>query len=262
MKELQFDYTMKLTFDSPIKEHRFTLKCTPQSNDRQIISDLNIDVFPKEFLSTDMDSFGNTCIYGYSEHEHDHFSFCVTGKAKTGLLSYEKAGDEVDIGLYKYQTAYTRPGTKLKKTFQEHLNSYEGISNLDKAVSIMQYLYENFEYVQGVTNINTTAEEAFALGRGVCQDYSHIMLSLCRMSNVPARYVVGMLIGEGLSHAWVEIFHEGNWIALDPTNNVIVTDEHIKISNGRDYKDCTINQGMFTGNAGQVQQIYVSVNEI
>lgn len=126
----------------------------------------------------------------------------------------------------------------------------------------MRRLYQDFHYEQGVTDISTTAEEALLLGKGVCQDYSHIMLSLCRMERIPSRYVVGMLMGEGLSHAWVEICSDGHWIALDPTNNLVVDTQHIKISSGRDYQDCIINQGVFTGFASQVQHIQVSVKEI
>lgn len=262
MKELHFNYNMELKFDSPIKQHRFTLKCTPISNCRQVILDLNIDVFPKEFLSTDTDSFGNSCIYGYSEHEHDHFSVLVEGKAKAGLEIYEEADYVYNAARYKYQTDYTKPGVALRQAYEANLAGISGSSNFEKADKFMKYLYNNFEYVQGVTNIYTTAEEAFALGKGVCQDYSHILISFCRMAGIPARYVVGMLIGEGLSHAWVEVFSEEKWVALDPTNNLIVEDSHVKISNGRDYKDCTINKGMFTGHANQIQQISVSVTEM
>ena len=67
--------------------------------------------------------------------------------------------------------------------------------------------------------------------------------------------------GEGASHAWVEIYENGCWYAVDPTNNLIVDDAHIKISHGRDYKDCLINQGVFTGSAGQNQEIHVLVQE-
>ena len=101
-----------------------------------------------------------------------------------------------------------------------------------------------------------------ALGMGVCQDYSHILLSLCRMERIPARYVVGLLMGEGLSHAWVEVCSGGRWIALDPTNNLVVDDQHIKISSGRDYKDCMINQGLFVGRTTQRQDVHVSVTEL
>lgn len=88
------------------------------------------------------------------------------------------------------------------------------------------------------------------------------MLSLCRMLGIPCRYVAGMLIGEGASHAWVEIADNGVWYGLDPTNGTRVSEEHIKISHGRDYADCLINQGVFTGNAVQRQSVSVSVQEV
>lgn len=260
MKELEFQYSMKLTFDTPIENHRFTLKCIPRSNKRQEITQFDIDVYPKEFLSMDDDSFGNSCIYGYSQKFHDHFSIQLSGHARTGLNNYEETDDLFKIGMYKYQTDYTAPGSCIL-AFSKSLPFSDSASNYDKALVIMTELYQHFRYVQGVTNISTTAEDAFALGQGVCQDYSHIMISLCRLNGIPARYVVGMLMGEGLSHAWVEIFHNNVWIAFDPTNNLIVSDDHIKISNGRDYRDCTINQGLFTGNTTQTQTVSVIVTE-
>lgn len=125
----------------------------------------------------------------------------------------------------------------------------------------MELVHENMNYTKGVTAIDTTAEEALQSGEGVCQDYAHILLSLCREERIPARYVVGMLLGEGESHAWIEAFDGKNWIGFDPTNNLIVDDAHIKISHGRDYQDCSINRGVFTGQARQKQRILVEVRE-
>lgn len=260
MKKLYFEYRMRLQFDAPIEKHRFTLKCVPRSYERQEITELNVDVYPKEFLSADEDSFGNYCIYGYSEGKHDHFSVDVSGKAAVGTAGKEKALDIHRIGMFRYQTDYTSPGPRLY-AFAKQFDFPAGTTEEEKATAYMRRLYERLEYVQGVTDIRTTAEEAMALGKGVCQDYSHILLSLCRMEKIPARYVVGMLMGEGLSHAWVEVYSDGYWIALDPTNNLVVDDRHIRISMGRDYKDCTINQGVFTGTAGQKQEIKVLVTE-
>lgn len=260
MKELQFEYRMKLAFTNPVCQHRFALKCTPISNERQKIEDITTDVYPKEFLATSRDSFGNSCIYGYSEGEHDHFSVSVTGRAVTGLSHFEKVREPYQLGLYKYQTDYTRPGSQIRD-FYDSISLRKKMSALDKAVAFQETLHKNFQYVQGVTTIQTAAEEALTLGKGVCQDYSHILLSLCRLEHIPSRYVVGMLIGKGLSHAWVEICDNGHWIALDPTNNLIVDDQHIKISSGRDYQDCIINQGLFVGQTTQIQTIHVSVTE-
>ena len=260
MKELQFIYSMQILFDSPITKHRFTLKCMPLSDARQQIDNLDMDVYPREFLSMDKDSFGNSCIYGYAEGEHDHFSIIVTGTARTGLAGGVPVSDVYKIGIFKYQPPYTQAGHKLKQ-FHDRIPITENAGNLERAMAYMDALYGEFQYEPGITTIETTAEEAFALGKGVCQDYAHILLSLCRIDHIPCRYVVGLLVGEGVSHAWIEVFAGGLWIALDPTNHCLVKDEHIKISNGRDFKDCTINQGMFTGNAVQEQKVRVKVTD-
>ena len=99
------------------------------------------------------------------------------------------------------------------------------------------------------------------LKKGVCQDYAHILIALLRMMRIPARYVVGMMIGEGFSHAWVEMEADGRWYGLDPTNDVLVGENYIKISHGRDYNDCIVNKGVFTGMASQKQDISVIVCE-
>ena len=261
MKELHFEYRMKLSFCNPVEKHRFTLKCIPLSDERQKISDLNVEVFPKEFLATDKDSFGNYCIYGYSEGKHDYFSALVSGTARTGLAPWESAKADHHLGMFRYQSEYTVPGPCIL-SFARQFSFSDDATALDKASAFMTKLYSSYQYVQGVTDIHTTAEQAMALGQGVCQDYSHILLSLCRLEKIPSRYVVGMLMGEGLSHAWVEICSDGHWIALDPTNNLIVDDQDIRISVGRDYRDCIVNQGVFTGQTTQTQEASVLVTEI
>lgn len=110
--------------------------------------------------------------------------------------------------------------------------------------------------------MDTSAEEAWALGKGVCQDYAHILIALCHLSDIPARYVTGMMVGEGHSHAWVEILDHGHWYALDPTNNCIAADTYIKIGHGRTAKDCMINKGIIKGGGSQHQTVTVRVEEL
>lgn len=101
MKQLHFEYDMTLAFDSLVEKHRFTLKCFPHTDERQEINNLHVEVFPNEFLCNAKDSFGNSCVYGYAEGQHDHFSVSVTGYAKTGLAPYEAAEDIPQISMYK-----------------------------------------------------------------------------------------------------------------------------------------------------------------
>lgn len=261
MKNLRFCYKMQIDFDQPIQKHRFTVRFTPVNTRRQNIEALHTDVYPKEFLSTDEDSFGNICIYGYCHDAHNRFYIDVEGQAVTGLSHYENAADLHRVGMYRYATKYTVPGDTLKN-YHKDFHFRENTANYARALWMMEQLYRDFSYASGTTTIATTAEEALTQGKGVCQDYSHILIALCHMEKIPARYVVGMLEGEGLSHAWVEIYENGMWIGLDPTNNLVVQDQHIKVSNGRDYGDCTINQGIFTGAAGQTQTASVIVEEV
>ena len=260
MKELRFSYRMLLRFSEPVCQHRFTLRCTPLSGERQQIRGRRISVYPNEFTAEDMDAFGNRCIYGYAEGAHNHFSFSVSSTAYTGLQPYENAPSEVGAGAFKYQTAITRPGEALR-SFSAQQKRLPDEGGLAFAVRLMHTLYGCMRYTPDVTTVQTTAEQAFAAGAGVCQDYAHILLSLCRIEHIPCRFGVGLLLGEGASHAWTEIWDSGRWYALDPTNDLIVDDQHIKISSGRDYQDCIINQGLFIGQARQEQQVCASVLE-
>lgn len=104
-----------------------------------------------------------------------------------------------------------------------------------------------------------TAEAAFSRGAGVCQDYAHVMLSLLRLEGIPARYVTGMLLGEGSSHAWVEANCGGYWYGFDPTNDLLVDDSYIRVRCGRDSADCAIIRGTFFGLSSQTQREQVRV---
>lgn len=261
MKRLKFGYHMKLTFSGAVNNHRFSLKCIPHDTDMQRIEGMSVSVYPDHITSENTDSYGNITLFGYTNEYHNSFGFDVTGVATTGLLEYENAKELHRVGMYRYQTYVTRPGISIYD-FYKGLELSEFLTAKEKALHIMERLSGSFQYVQGSTCMETTAEEAFAGGTGVCQDYAHIMLSLCRMEKIPCRYVTGMMMGEGSSHAWVEVWDDCKWIGFDPTNQKLVDDEYIKISNGRDYADCLVNQGIFTGNVTQKQEISVIVEEM
>ena len=261
MKTLKFGYHMKLSFSGSVNNHRFTLKCIPHDTDMQRIEKMAVSVYPDHITSENIDSYGNITLFGYTNEYHNSFGFDITGIATTGLSDYEKSKQLHQVGMYRYQTPITRPGSSIC-SFYDALQLYEVYSSTEKALRIMERINDSFQYVQGCTGMETTAEEAFMDGAGVCQDYAHIMLSLCRMEKIPCRYVTGMMMGEGSSHAWVEIWDDQKWIGIDPTNKKLVSDEYIKISNGRDFSDCLVNQGIFTGNVSQSQEIKVIVEEV
>ena len=126
------------------------------------------------------------------------------------------------------------------------------------AAAISAAVHAAIGYEWGITGVRTTAAEALAGGRGVCQDYAHVMLAACRLAGIPARYVSGHLLGEGGSHAWVEIFRPdlrcaNSWVveAWDPTHDRRVGDDpnYVTVAVGRDYDDVAPMSGTYEGEA-------------
>lgn len=120
------------------------------------------------------------------------------------------------------------------------------------AMRIDAWVYAQMTYAQGATGIRTTAAEAFAQRRGVCQDYAHVMLTLCRLCGLPARYVSGHLLGEGGTHAWVEVLlpnpaHPGHYVArpFDPTHGAEPGLNFVTVAVGRDYGDVAPTSGTY-----------------
>ena len=130
---------------------------------------------------------------------------------------------------------------------------------------LSEYIYTNFKYIQGVTDVDSELDHTWELKAGVCQDFAYILLQMVRMAGIPARYVSGYICpndtysrGEGATHAWIEAYipYYG-WLGIDPTNNVLANEFHVKLAVGRHYKDCTPVKGVFKGNA--TAELFVNV---
>jgi transglutaminase-like putative cysteine protease len=126
-----------------------------------------------------------------------------------------------------------------------------GRRGLALAEAVNRWTHRALTYRHGVTDVGTTAAEALALGHGVCQDYAHVMLAVCRLLGIPARYVSGHLLGEGGTHAWVEVLEEGGdgarAVAFDPTHGRRAGLRHVTVATGRDYRDVAPTSGRYLG---------------
>jgi transglutaminase-like putative cysteine protease len=140
----------------------------------------------------------------------------------------------------------------------------------DQACALMTWIYLNFRYQPGATNVNTHLEDAFALRCGVCQDFTHVMLGMCRAVGIPARYASGYLyngpkdtlVGAQASHAWSEVYlPAAGWIGFDPTNNTLADERYVKIAIGRDYDDVTPVRGNYHGTAHCRMEVVVEVGK-
>ncbi len=258
--KLSFSYNMALHFSRAVEDQFFSMICLPADTERQSVLALRTSVQPEAPLHEDIDGFGNRMLYGCIREPHSEFLFHAEGLVETGKAVHEEWQDPSDIGLvrFKLPTELTAPGQVLQKVFRE----WKTDAPEDPYGKMLYYgrrVRELIRYTPETTDPRTSAEQAAAGGTGVCQDFAHVLLTLLRMDGVPARYTVGLMQGEGESHAWVEANCRGFWYGFDPTNNLLVHDGYIKISSGRDYRDCMISRGIFK-NPYAVQTMDISVS--
>lgn len=258
MQKLHFTYEMRIGYAVPVERCNYTIKCFPKDNKRQIVHELKISLVPNTFYLEGYDGLLNKQIYGINEVPHYTFDFKLEGSVTVGLSDYEEDENENLDMIFKHPHGLNVAGDNIKAFLEE--NRPDDISDKREAALFMMHrLHETMKYEPLSTNVKTTAEEAFSMKRGVCQDYAHIFIALMHLLKIPARYVTGLIVGEGASHAWAEILSDGKWYGFDPTNDKIVADEHVKIGIGRDARDCMINRGIMHGGGPQSQEISAKV---
>ena len=197
------------------------------------------------------DDFGNLVMHLYVDEVEQAIDFAawivVERDAAAGPLRLPAAAG-ADPRL-REPSPLTEPDDALRAAAAE-LGAAGG-DGLALAERISAWVHARMTYLGGVTGVRTRAAQALALGRGVCQDYAHIMLALCRLCGLPARYVSGHLLGEGGTHAWVEVLlpdpHGGGLVAqpFDPTNGGSPGLNYVTVAVGRDYGDVAPTSGTF-----------------
>jgi transglutaminase-like putative cysteine protease len=131
------------------------------------------------------------------------------------------------------------------------------------------HIHRTFAYRSHVTGVHTRANDALKLRAGVCQDFAHVMLALCRCMQIPARYVSGYFLNRHrrqgeveASHAWIEAYVPGyGWAAYDPTHDRLANENYIKVAAGRDYADIRPVSGTYRGAATRELRVAVKVRE-
>jgi transglutaminase-like putative cysteine protease len=139
---------------------------------------------------------------------------------------------------------------------------------LQSAQHFCQYVFDTFEYRKGITTVESTLDEVWQIKSGVCQDFAHILLVMLRLIHIPARYVSGYICpnksgmrGEGATHAWVEAYIPFyGWLGLDPTNNCLVNETHVRLAVGKNFSDCSPVKGTYRGTSNHTLDVAVSVS--
>lgn len=282
-RELSFYFDTVLNFSGSVREHNFLLRCIPADSPEQKILSYTLTVYPDGAASLGRDSFGNVVRAGRVVEAHDSFRYTLQGMA---YRDDSQRLPEEAAPFYRYASPLTQVTPELKAFYETAAKDVDGwdggtkqvqsqngmqvqgaaagsseFNALEKAKILCAKVHDHFTYTPGETNVMTTAGEAFAAGKGVCQDYAHVLITLCRMAGIPARYVSGLFIGEGASHAWAEVWMDGLWYGIDPTHNRLTDETYLKLCIGRDYSDCPLERGVFSGWAEQTQKVFTKVTD-
>lgn len=260
MRKLYYRYEVNLEFDPAVKEQYVNLRCIPMTNASQQIYGSRVRIDGADYITRKKDGAGNLVTGCRIQAPHTSFSVISEGVAFVDVNCLER---EKKNPVYAFFTDYTSPDEGMKTFYEQRCQPLfkENNTPWEETEMLMHLLYERFRYQPGVTGVKTTACEAFQAGAGVCQDYAQILITLCRMRGIEARYVAGFLTGEGATHGWVEIFDGGYWYGFDPTHDRTVTDGYIKVAHGRDGADCPLEQGIFRGLTTQKHWVKVIVTD-
>lgn len=157
--------------------------------------------------------------------------------------------------------------------WREALDIQEGSRDVfQTSYAIMEHIFRRYAYQSGATTVSTRASEVIERRTGVCQDFAHAMVALCRSIGIPARYASGYffdatrdhhLRGSQASHAWAEVYlPDWGWVGLDPTNNKVVDETYILAATGRDYRDVAPISGTYYGGGANVMEVTVRLERL
>ena len=252
--EQQFRYT----YASPVRRLRHRLVVVPRAvhgGQYRYDHGLTVSGGPVRMTVTS-DSFANHIVELRASAVSEGIEFDVWAlvRSHAGGGVVELSPTSFDFRALLATTPLTRANDMLAEAARDLSAASSG--GLDLAERACAWSHQALTYEYGVTNVRTNAATALGGGKGVCQDYAHVMLALCRAAGLPARYVSGHMVGEGGSHAWVEVVvsdpsaqatGRAVAVAFDPTHNRRASQGYFTVAVGRDYDHVAPTSGTFEG---------------
>jgi transglutaminase-like putative cysteine protease len=277
------------SYESPVVLSQQLLHLTPRVLDFQALGEHRVAILPEpaETLTRD-DYFGNPVTQIMLAAPHASLAVraesTVTVRPRAAPAAggtWEAARDRLQgadgsAPLEPMQFLYESPHVECFRDLAAYAapSFAAGRGLLEAALDLTRRIHADFTFDPKATSVSTPLREVLARRRGVCQDYAHFMIGCLRTLGLPARYVSGYilttpppgkprLVGADASHAWVSAWDgAGSWIDLDPTNNVLVGDEHITLAWGRDFSDVTPMRGVILGGGEQELEVRVTVTPL
>ncbi len=267
------------------------LRLTPREAPFQHLLKHRLEIIPKPArIRASSDFFRNQVSYFELHQPHDHLQITMSAQIRvdrSGERSFDcrqpwekivqdirldRTADGIDRLQYSLESPLVPSSDDATELARGSFLPNRPI--LDALLDLNARIHTDFRYDTNATTIQTPLEEVFRIRRGVCQDLAHVFLAVVRSVGLAGRYVSGYLrtyppkdpaalVGADASHAWVSIYTgELGWIDFDPTNNLVVANEHISLAWGRDFRDVTPINGMFVGAEQQSLDVAVQVKPI
>ncbi len=256
------------------------VRMTPLSADGQLLLSHTLDVQPIAAVQTYRDYWG-AYVEAFDVHvPHRILEVVAMSTVDTPPMQPEPAGatwrdvtaSDVQDQLSEYLIASEYVDDATADADRAAVVESMATSASPRAAAILAVaaVRDRITYTSGITDVSTTAAQAWASMHGVCQDFTHATLSLLRAARIPARYVSGYLHTEepapgqtvlGESHAWVE-FWDGQWHAVDPTNDRSVGSAHVIVARGRDYADVPPLKGIYAGGHSEALGVSVEITQL
>lgn len=250
-------------YDRPVTHSVQSLRLTPRTEAGQRVLSWNL-LAPGRHTQQ-LDAHGNVMHLLTIDEPIDEIHILVSGTVETEEVADAAPSNRGRLSplVYLPETTLTEADTALRD-FAFRYGRRD--ADRDDALALALAVRESLAYVPGVTEVTDPAARVFELGRGVCQDHAHVMISCCRTLGIPARYVSGYLLTSRddhiASHAWVDVWltrHE-RWLAIDVTNGTLGGLNHCRLAVGRDYLDACPVRGVRRGGGAEAMIAKVEVS--
>jgi transglutaminase-like putative cysteine protease len=266
---LRVEHTTEFAYDDPIVEAYTELRLRPLEAGGQHCSSFRLATDPPGLRVREYrDNFGNDVHHFDVLESHDRLVVTAVSEVVTpGYFGGDRRlPTPLELHDYLSPTGYTPFAGGVRDLAAKHAGVGDGDT---RATGLMDAVRAALVYEPGATDVQTRADEVLELGRGVCQDFAHVLLAACRSVGIPARYVSGYLYDQTLegdnaaSHAWVDIWDEKRgWLALDPTHDREQTESYVRVAVGRDYGDVPPTRGVYKGAATEVLSVQVRLQAL
>ena len=256
-------------YDAPATGVIQMLRLTPRNHDGQFVVRWRIDVSTDCRLDQHEDAFGNICHTFTADGPFNELMVSVDGEVETRNSDGVVAGaiERFPPTLFLRDTPLTRADDAIVR-FAAAARESAGADNLKLLHLMLERLNGEITFDPDPTHSATTAAEAFALKRGVCQDLTHIFIAGARSVDIPARYIGGYfhrvdgVIMQDAGHAWAEAYvPDLGWVGFDATNGISVTEAHVRIAAGLDYLGAAPVRGTRYGGSGETLTVAVNVDQ-